>query len=99
MRILFITSILLFFIIQKLNAQNAILDTSFANRGDLYTTQTSNVNFTDGNDSAAAIVITKDNKMIIAGSAGNMGGTDMCVVKVNDKGSLDTTFGFGGISY
>jgi uncharacterized delta-60 repeat protein len=64
-------------------AAPADLDTTFSGDGK----QT--VNF-GGTDSALAVAVTPDGKIVVAGSGG--GGNDMVVTRLNANGSVDTSF-------
>jgi uncharacterized delta-60 repeat protein len=77
--------------VARLNADGTI-DTSFGSGG-LVTT-----NVAGGNDFAQGLAIQADGKIIVVGVASN--GTtanDFAVVRYNTDGSLDTSFGTGGI--
>lgn len=43
-----------------------------------------------------ALAIQRDGKIITAGAAAGMGGTDFAVVRLNPNGDVDTSFGFAG---
>ena len=47
-------------------------------------------------DSASAVAIQPDGKIILAGSCYNGANTDFCIVRLNPNGSLDATFGGPG---
>ena len=66
------------------------LDTSFDADGKLTTS------FGDGNDTATAILIQTDGKIIAAGYSYSANGFNSVIVKYNTDGSLDTSFGAGG---
>ena len=49
-------------------------------------------------DGANALLIQANGKIVVAGSAANGTNTDFALVRYNPNGSLDTSFGNGGIS-
>ncbi len=67
------------------------LDTTFGTGG-LVTTS-----FTAGDDVANAAVLQSDGKIIAAGRAGAGVTSDFALARYNSDGSLDTTFGTGGL--
>jgi uncharacterized delta-60 repeat protein len=73
---------------------NGTLDTTFGNLG--YTTIAVNT----GEDYARSVVIQPDGKIVLAGSSKVPGFSteNGALVRLNTDGSLDTTFGLGGIS-
>ncbi len=73
--------------------QDGSLDTTFGIEGKITT------DFSEGADSAAAVAIQSDGKIIAAGAAGFMlgrQGYSFALVRYNRDGSLDTGFGIGG---
>jgi uncharacterized delta-60 repeat protein len=70
------------------------LDTSFGNGGKVLTALGAR-----GNDSASAIAVQADGKIVVAGSSdqGGTAGLDFALLRYNADGSLDATFGNGGI--
>jgi uncharacterized delta-60 repeat protein len=50
-----------------------------------------------GDDVAYAVVVQKDGKIVAAGSSWSGSSNDFALVRYNSDGSLDTTFGVGGI--
>lgn len=66
---------------------NGALDTSFGSGGRV-TTETGE---------AQAVVLQPDGKLVAAGRTGGAGGTDIALVRYNPDGTLDTTFGIGGL--
>ncbi|HYC45324.1 MAG TPA: DUF4347 domain-containing protein, partial [Burkholderiales bacterium] len=73
------------FAVVRLNA-NGSLDTTFSGDGKLTTTIGSS------NESAAAVVVQADGKILVAGYAIIGGTTDFALVRYNADGTLDTTF-------
>jgi len=71
---------------------NGSLDATFGNDGIASTDLGSN-------DGASAIAIQKDGKILVAGIIGNKGGDHplFVLIRCNTNGSIDTTFGNGGI--
>lgn len=70
---------------------NGSLDTTFGTGG-IVTTPVGS-----GHDYARAIGIQSDGKIVVAGYASNGSNYDFAVVRYATNGSLDTTFGAGGI--
>ncbi len=70
---------------------NGSLDTGFGNNGKVITNM-------GGNDSAFALGIQSDGKIVVAGANNNITYTsiDFAIARYNNDGSLDTTFGAGG---
>jgi uncharacterized delta-60 repeat protein len=80
------------FAVLRLNP-NGTTDTSFGSGGKAA------ISFSDlYNESAAAVAVQPDGKIIVAGAAQPPGssGYDFAVARLNSDGSLDTTFGSGG---
>jgi uncharacterized delta-60 repeat protein len=69
---------------------NGTLDTGFDGDGIVTT------NFTGFYDTAYAVALQPDEKIVIAGSAGTLPNTDFMVARYNKDGSLDTGFGNSG---
>jgi len=67
------------------------LDTSFADGGQVTT------DFGGKNDQAYAAAIQSDGKIVVAGHAWNGSNNDFDFARYNSDGSLDTSFGTGGI--
>ncbi|MGB4269457.1 MAG: delta-60 repeat domain-containing protein [Spirochaetota bacterium] len=70
---------------------NGSLDIGFGNNGKLTTTIGS------GHDSARAIAIDSNGRIVVAGYANNGTNYDFALARYNPDGTLDTTFGNGGI--
>ena len=68
------------------------LDTSFGTGG-LVTTS-----FGSGRDSGQSVALQSDGKIIVAGYC-NVGGYDFAIARYEADGSLDTTFGSGGMVF
>jgi uncharacterized delta-60 repeat protein len=77
------------FALARYNA-NGSLDTSFGTGG-LVTT-----NFS-GEDEAFAVILQPDGKIIAAGRSNALGANDFALARYNANGSLDTSFGTGGL--
>ncbi|MGX7666376.1 T9SS type A sorting domain-containing protein [Flavobacterium pedocola] len=69
---------------------NGSLDTTFGSGGKV----TTSVGIYD--DAGKSVAIQSDGKIIIAGNSRRDSGTDFALVRYNNDGSLDTTFGSGG---
>jgi len=69
---------------------NGSLDTSFGTGG-IVTTPIGNSN------DASALGIQSDGKIVVAGGSSNGSNYDFALVRYNTNGSLDTSFGTGGI--
>jgi uncharacterized delta-60 repeat protein len=67
------------------------LDTTFGTDG--IVTTTIGPDF----DAAYGVVIQSDGKIVVTGTSSNVTGSDVAIVRYNTDGSLDTTFGTGGI--
>jgi uncharacterized delta-60 repeat protein len=68
------------------------IDTSFGNSGKVITPVGSK-----GNDSARAVAVQSDGKIVVAGSSEQAGtGLDFALLRYNANGTLDTSFGNGG---
>src|SRR5262249_15434318 len=72
---------------------NGSLDTTFGQGGKV------SMSFGPGADSANALALQSDGKIVVVGSAymGAATGTDYAVARYNADGSLDTSFGQGGL--
>jgi uncharacterized delta-60 repeat protein len=69
------------------------LDSSFGNGGEVITDITSS--YDDGN----AVAIQTDGKILVAGNSnGRLDAAEIAVVRYNTNGSLDSSFGIGGIA-
>ncbi len=66
------------------------LDTSFGTSGKVITAISS------GNDSATAVVIQSDGRIVAAGNSDPGTNSDFALVRYNTDGTLDTSFGAGG---
>ena len=77
------------FSIQRLTGSGA-LDGSFGSGGQVLT------GFGSGDDSAAAITLQSDGKMVVVGAAFNGSNFDVGALRLNANGSLDTTFNGSG---
>jgi len=76
------------FSIVRLNADGS-LDTSFSGDGKAI------IPASASSDNGYSVALQADGKILIAGSGSN-GGADVCVVRLNADGSLDTSFGGDG---
>ncbi|KAA3621462.1 MAG: T9SS C-terminal target domain-containing protein [Bacteroidetes bacterium] len=88
------TSIVLSFIFSiSLSAQAGQLDPSFADGGIFIW------DISGGQDTGKGIAVQEDGKIVIVGSGGFAGGLsfDMYATRLNEDGSVDETFGEGGI--
>jgi uncharacterized delta-60 repeat protein len=86
------------FAVVRYNA-NGTLDTTFGGgkkpTGIVVTQLT-----TTGNEGASSVVIQPDGKIVVAGTATRSGtGDDIAVVRYNPDGTLDSTFGSGGVVF
>lgn len=73
---------------------DGLIDNSFGNDGKIL------VNYPNAQyNSGANIDITKDNKIIIVGALGGVGGDPIIIYQYNDDGSIDTSFGDNGHVY
>lgn len=70
------------------------LDTAFGTNGKVVT----DIGGNDANDSLWSIAIQRDGKIVAAGITGANGTDDFAVVRYNIDGTLDDTFGTGGIA-
>jgi uncharacterized delta-60 repeat protein len=66
------------------------LDSSFGSGGKVTTV------FAGGVDSASALVLQPDGKLVVAGFTTGGGGADCALARYNSDGSLDSSFGSGG---
>ena len=71
---------------------NGTLDPSFGKGGIVITTLKS------GDDHTSALAIQPDGKIVVAGSTYNGKANDFAVIRYNENGTLDPSFGKGGIS-
>jgi uncharacterized delta-60 repeat protein len=74
----------------RLNLDGSV-DNSFASSG----TQTVRLS---GNEQAEAVTVRANDRLVIAGTTDDLGTNDVFVLQVNANGTLDRTFGTGGIS-
>lgn len=79
------------FALARYNADGT-LDSAFGTSGKVTTAVVS-----DQNDYARAVGIQSDGKIVAAGKANSGSGSAFAVVRYNADGTLDTTFGAGGI--
>ena len=77
-----------FVVVRYLN--NGSLDNSFGDEG----IQTIDMNADE--DNATAMEIQKDGKILIAGNTKSINGYNLCIVRLNQNGSTDTTFADNG---
>ena len=84
----FITTILLGF---SVLAQPGTLDPTFDNDGIVL------VNPTNVFDNAQDVIVLSDNKILLCGTTGTSSDFDMMVVKLNEDGSYDNSFGNNGV--
>lgn len=75
----------------KLYAQPGTLDASFGTGGIVST------DIGPGNDRGFSIVQQSDGKLLVAGFSNNGANNDFALIRYNIDGSLDPTFGVGGI--
>jgi len=71
--------------------KNGVIDKSFGNKG-LVVTAVSNEK-----DVASAVAIQQDGKIVVVGSTDHKPTTDIVLIRYNENGSLDYSFGIGGI--
>lgn len=71
---------------------NGSLDPSFGTAGKVLTTVTGR------NDRAFSLALQPDGKLLAGGAAGGGAGSGSALVRYNQDGSLDTSFGTGGIA-
>lgn len=69
------------------------LDGTFGTANDGTPDGVVNLSLGDGNDMASALKIQSDGKIVVVGTTGNPGSSNMAVVRLTTDGSLDTTFG------
>jgi uncharacterized delta-60 repeat protein len=72
---------------------NGTLDGTFGAGGKVVT------DLRGGLDWAAAAVLQPDGKFVVAGGSSNGSNTDFAVVRYNSNGTLDTSFGTGGMTF
>jgi uncharacterized delta-60 repeat protein len=80
---------------------NGALDPTFGSGGVVVTNVKSATGNTPGEDRAWAIGVQGDGKIVVAGfseQGGSVSTEDFAVVRYNTNGSLDSTFGSGGIA-
>ena len=51
----------------------------------------------DGDDAATDVLLQPDGKALIGGRANNGNDNDLCVIRINEDGSLDDSFGSNGV--
>ena len=66
-------------------------DNTFGSNGVVY------LDIGDGNDMASSLVLQPDGKIIIGGSSNDGNDDNFCLIRLNEDGSLDPTFGNNGI--
>jgi len=72
---------------------NGSLDTTFGGTGTVFTSF-------GGNDQPVAVAVQPDGKIVVAGTSSSTtagGGSSFAIARYNPDGSLDTTFGNGGM--
>lgn len=74
------------------HAQPGMLDVSFGTGGIVTTS------LLTGYNNAEAIAVQPDGKIVVAGNVGPSNSYDVGVVRYNEDGSLDPTFGLGGLA-
>lgn len=89
---LFAVSLLLLFSQIMVNGQDGSLDVSFGNNGIL------KLDLGSDFDSGNSIAIQADGKIICGGTSKIQGGKDFALVRLNEDGTLDESFGSSGIS-
>lgn len=77
------------FVIVRYNTDGT-LDTSFGTGGKVIT------DFSSGYDGATTLAIQSDGKLVAAGYANDISGSDFAIARYNANGTLDTSFGTGG---
>ncbi len=70
---------------------NGSLDTTFDYDGKI------TMDLGNAGDGFSSVVIQTDNKIVAAGGSNNGGNGDFALIRFNNDGSLDSTFGFSGI--
>lgn len=81
------------FLVSATGITDGTLDTTFGNNGKV----TTNIGAQPSVDQALHLAIQSDGKFIIAGDTNIGGSLDFSAVRYNADGTLDTTFGTGGI--
>jgi uncharacterized delta-60 repeat protein len=71
--------------------ENGIVDKSFGNKGLIVTA------VSDEKDVASSVAIQSDGKIVVVGSTDHKPTTDIVLIRYNENGSLDYSFGIGGI--
>lgn len=72
------------------------LDTTFGTSGTVITSVNTGSTLVTGDETARAVVIQADGKIIVAGSTNNGSNRDMALLRYNANGTLDTSFGVTG---
>ncbi len=85
-----LASVVLFCGTQIVSALPGDLDTTFNGTGKV------TVDIATGNDGGRAVAIQPDGKIIVAGDCITAGNSDICLVRFNPNGSLDTSFDIDG---
>jgi uncharacterized delta-60 repeat protein len=79
------------FVLVRYNV-NGTLDISFDTDGK------KNISIGNNNDRALSIALQPDGKIVLAGYSNNNSGSDFALARCNPDGSLDASFGVGGIA-
>lgn len=90
-RYLILTLSILIFSRCTSSSSSGTLDTSFGSSGKVTT------NFSGTNDELKALVLDSDGKIIAVGKTSNGSNDDFAVARYLTNGTLDTTFGTGGV--
>ena len=75
-----------------LQAQSGDLDATFNGNG------VAIGNYTEDNNSADAMVVQADGKIVVAGGTGYASNIEIGVSRLNTDGTVDTTFGTDGVT-
>ena len=73
---------------------SGVLDPTFGSGGKVITDFSTSTNFTD--DSAVAITVQPDGRIVLAGTTGNEFASDAALARYEPDGTPDTTFGLDG---
>jgi uncharacterized delta-60 repeat protein len=79
------------FLVARYNSDGS-LDSAFGNGGQVVTP------IGDSDGKAEAVALQPDGKLVVAGSISSQLGSDIAVVRYNPNGTLDATFGSGGVA-
>ena len=88
---IFSSIIILIFIMQPVMAQPGSLDESFGNAGIVITP------YSSSNEFGQQVAVQTDNKIVLAGHVETNNIRDFAVVRYNTDGSMDNSFGNGGL--